>query len=112
MSNTKSTKKRISTFTIAAVLVLSLGTAGALAATGASRVKAENIKEVLNDDGTVKFRMYVNLDENGVPVDLTDEERQEVYDMGKATSVCRGCFSRTENTAYRYDFRIQRDSSK
>ena len=74
-------KKKVITLVVVAALVLSLGTVGALAAANASRVNPENIKEVVSDDGTVKLRMYVNLDENGVPVDLTDEELQEVYDL-------------------------------
>ena len=46
-----------------------------------SRVKPENVVESYNDDGTVGLRMYVNLDENNVPVDLTEEEWQEVFNL-------------------------------
>ena len=74
-------KKKLITLIVVAALVLSIGTVGVYAAVNASRVNPENINEVTNDDGSVKFRFYVNLDENGVPVDLTDEEWQEVNDL-------------------------------
>lgn len=74
-------KKKVITLIVVAALVLSLGTVGALAAANASRVNPDNVKEVLNDDGIAKIRFYVNVDENGIPVDLTDEEWQEVHDL-------------------------------
>jgi len=75
------TKKKVITLFVVAALVLSLGTVGAFAAVNASRVNPENVREVLNDDGSTKLKLYVNLDENGVPVELTDEEWEEVYDL-------------------------------
>ena len=74
-------KRKLITLVVVAALVLSIGTVSAFAAANASRVKPENVVESYNDDGTVGLRMYVNLDENGVPVDLTEEEWQEVFDL-------------------------------
>ena len=77
----KSQKKVITLF-VAAALVLSLGTVGAFAAVNASRVNPDDIKVVYDDDGNVKLKMYVTpLDENGEPIQLTDEEQQEMYDL-------------------------------
>jgi len=75
------TKKKVITLFVVAALVLSLGTVGAFAAVNASRVNPDNLKVVYNDDGSVKLKMYINVDENGVPVDLTDEEMLEMYDL-------------------------------
>ena len=81
MKNTKTTKGKVITFVIAAALVLSLGTASAFAAASASRVNPANLHESVAEDGTVMARIYVNMDENGDPIDLTDAELQEMYDL-------------------------------
>jgi len=69
-------KKKIITLIVVAALVLSIGTVGVYAAVNASRINPDNLIE--SESG---IRIYVNLDENGVPIDLTDEELQELSEL-------------------------------
>ena len=74
-------KRKIITLVVVAALVLSIGTISAYAAVNASRVNPANIHESVDEDGNVMARIYVNMDENGEPIDLTDEEWQEVEEL-------------------------------
>jgi catechol 2,3-dioxygenase-like lactoylglutathione lyase family enzyme len=80
MTNTRSKRKIITLFVVSA-LIVSIGTVSAFAAASASRVNPANLHESVAEDGTPLARIYVNKDENGEPVDLTDEEWQEVYEL-------------------------------
>ena len=76
------TKRKAITLIVVAALVLSLGTVGVLAAVNASRVSPDNIHTAYDDDGNVRFKAFVYpLDENGEPIQLTDEETLEMYDL-------------------------------
>ena len=80
MKNTKTTKGKVITLVAVAAFTLSIGAASAFAAANTSRVNPANFHESVAEDGTVLARIYVNKDENGMPVDLTDEEWQEVHE--------------------------------
>jgi hypothetical protein len=74
-------KRKIITLVVVAALVLSIGTFSAYAAASASRINPANLHESVDEDGNVVARIYVNVDENGEPIDLTDDELQEMIEL-------------------------------
>ena len=68
-------KRKIITLFVVAALVLSIGTASALAAANTSRIDPARL--TVTETGV---RIYNNMDENGA-IDLTEAELQELYDL-------------------------------
>jgi hypothetical protein len=69
----KTRVSRMIALAVCLMLALSIGVISAYAA--ASRINPANI--ITSEQGA---KLYVNLDRNGVPVDLTAEEETELYE--------------------------------